>query len=311
MQFRTLGKTGWQVSAVSMGCWNIGGQWGEVSEDTARATLLKAVECGVNLFDTADAYGTIPGASEVLIGRAFRGMRDRVLLASTAGNYGRRAGCPLPFTSWLHVKLCCEASLFRLQTDYLDLLQCHLGSATEAETEVFLEGFARLKQAGLIRAWGVSTNNVEVLQRFNAGGECATCQLDYSLLNPVPEQRLLPYCRQNNIGTLIRGPLAMGMLSGKFTAETRFDDITRQGWNEGQGRENFLRRLQRVEELRFLGTGRSMAQAALQYVLAHPAVSCAIPGAKSPEQIAANAAAADGRLTEAEAAQARAVAAAA
>jgi myo-inositol catabolism protein IolS len=297
MQHRTLGKTGWQVSAISMGCWNIGGQWGDVDEETARTTLLKAVDCEVNLFDTADAYGTIPGGSERLIGRAFHGMRDRVILASKAGNYSRRAGAPLPFTSWLHVKLCCEASLFRLKTDYLDLLQCHLGNASEAETEVFLEGFTRLKEAGLIRAWGVSTNNLEVLRRFNATGECATCQMDYSLLNRAPEQEMLPYCQQQNIGTLIRGPLAQGLLSGKFTPETHFTDSVRESWNEGSGHERFLRNLQRVEQLRFLANGRSMAQAALQYVLAHSAVSCAIPGAKSPEQVAANAAAADGGLS--------------
>ena len=122
MQYRTLGKTGWRVSAIGMGCWNIGGQWGDVSEETARATLRKAVDCGVTLFDTADAYGTVPGDSEVLLGRAFQGIRDRVILASKAGNYARRANAPLPFTSRLHVKLSSEASLFRLRTDYLDLL---------------------------------------------------------------------------------------------------------------------------------------------------------------------------------------------
>jgi aryl-alcohol dehydrogenase-like predicted oxidoreductase len=308
MQNRTLGKTGWRVSAVSMGCWNIGGQWGDVSEETARATIHRALECGVNLFDTADAYGTIPGGSEEILGRALRGTRDRVILASKAGNYARRPGAPLPFTSWLHVKLCCEATLFRLKTDSLDLLQCHLGNASEAETEVFLEGFARLKEAGLIRAWGVSTNSVEVLRRFNAGGDCATCQLDYSLLNRAPEQELLPYCRENNIGTLIRGPLAQGTLAGKFTRDHRFTDSVRAGWNDGPGRERFLQRLDTVEKLRFLATdGRPLAHAALQYVLAHPAVSCAIPGARSPEQAAANAAAADGALTPQEVERARAV----
>jgi aryl-alcohol dehydrogenase-like predicted oxidoreductase len=307
MQYRTLGKTNWQVSAVSMGCWNIGGQWGDVSEEQARATLFKALDCGVNLFDTADAYGTIPGASETIIGRAFKGMREKVFIATKAGNYARRAGAPLPFTSWLHVKLCCEASLFRLQTDYVDLLQCHLGNATNAETEVFIEGFTRLKEAGLIRAWGVSTNSVETLKRFNAGGDCAACQLDYSLLNRAPEKDVLPYCLERNVGTLIRGPLAKGLLSGKFTADSKFDDSVRQGWNEGGGRESFLRNLQRVEQLRFLAQGRRMTHAALQYVLAHPAVTCAIPGAKSPEQIAENAAAADGRLTDEELAKLRGI----
>jgi aryl-alcohol dehydrogenase-like predicted oxidoreductase len=307
MEYRTLGKTGWRVSTVSMGCWNIGGQWGEVGEEAARATLHRSLDRGVNLFDTADAYGTIPGQSEEILGRTFRGMRDRVILASKAGNYARRAEAPLSFTSWLHVKLCCEATLFRLKTDYLDLLQCHLGGASEAETEVFLEGFARLKEAGLIRAWGVSTNSVEVLRRFNASGECASCQLDYSLLNRTPEKDLLPYCGESQIGTLVRGPLAQGLLAGKFSRDHRFTDTVREGWNDGPGRERFLQRLESVDRLRFLATGsRTLAQAALQYVLTHPAVSCAIPGAKSPEQAAANAGAADGALSPEELERARA-----
>ncbi len=298
MQYRVLGKTGWQVSAIGLGTWNIGGQWGEVDDRTALATIWRAFDCGVNFFDTADAYGEPPGRSEELLGKALKGVRHEVFIATKVGNWARRHGHPFPYTSPLHIIACCHASLYRLQTDYIDLYQCHIGNPTDAEVEVFLEAFEQLKAQGKIRAYGISTNSLDALQRFNRHGTCATCQLDYSIINRAPEKDLLPYCQEHNIGVIVRGPLAKGILSGKFTPETKFTDSVRASWNEGQARERFLRRLEVVERLRFLERdGRTMAQAAIQFVLAHPAVHCAIPGAKSPEQAAANAAAGDGSLT--------------
>ncbi|MCS7187910.1 MAG: aldo/keto reductase [Armatimonadota bacterium] len=298
MQYRVLGKTGWQVSVIGLGTWNIGGQWGEVDDRTAITTIWRAFECGVNFFDTADAYGEPPGRSEELLGKALQGIREEVFIATKVGNWARRHGHPLPYTSTLHIIACCHASLYRLRTDYIDLYQCHIGNPTNAEVDVFLEAFERLKEQGKIRAYGISTNSLEALQRFNKLGTCATCQLDYSILNRAPERDLLPYCQERNIGVIVRGPLAKGVLAGKFTPDTIFTDEVRRSWNEGQRREKFLKQLQIVERLRFLERdNRTMAQAALQFVLSHPAVSCAIPGAKSPQQAEANASAGDGTLT--------------
>lgn len=305
MQYRTLGKTGWRVSAVSMGCWGIGGQWGDVSDEQAIRTLHAAYDAGINLYDTADSYGIPPGRSEMLVGRAFKDRRDRVYLATKVGNWARRAGHPLPFTSPEHVVLCCHASLYRLQTEYIDLYQCHIGNLEDPT--VFLEAFERLKQDGKIRAYGISTDSVDVLRRFNRDGTCNTCQLNYSILNRRAEAELLPYCREQHIGTLVRGPLAQGLLAGKFTSETRFTDSVRASWND-ERRAWFLTQLQRVEQIRFLEQpGRTLAQAALQFVLTHPAVSCAIPGAKDESQARANAAAADGALSPDELERLRAV----
>lgn len=298
MQYRTLGKTGWQVSVIGLGTWNIGGQWGEVDDRTALATVWRAYECGVNFFDTADAYGEPPGRSEELLGKALQGIRQEVFIATKVGNWARRHGHPLPYTSPLHIIACCHASLYRLRTDYIDLYQCHIGDPTDAEIDVFLEAFERLKEQGKIRAYGISTNSLSALQRFNKLGTCSTCQLDYSILNRAPEKDLLPYCQEQNIGVIVRGPLAKGVLSGKFTPDTVFTDEVRRSWNEGPRREKFLKQLEVVERLRFLERdGRTLAQAALQFVLSHPAVSCAIPGAKSPQQAEANAKAGDGVLT--------------
>ncbi|MEX0654282.1 MAG: aldo/keto reductase [Phycisphaeraceae bacterium] len=304
MQYRTLGKTGWKVSAIGFGAWGIGGQWGPVEQRQALATLSAAYDAGMNFFDTADAYGDPPGLSEELTGKALAPHRDKVYIASKVGNWARRAGHPLPFTSPLHVINCCHASLYRLGTETIDLYQCHIANLDEPD--VFLDAFEQLKKAGKIRAYGISTNDVKVLERFNRDGQCATCQLDYSLLNREPERELLPYCRTNNIGTIIRGPLAKGVATGKFTRATTFSDSVRQGWNDGAGREKFHAQLALVEKLRFLEAhGRTMPHAALQYVLAHAAVSVAIPGAKSPEQARTNAAATQGKLLPDEVERAR------
>jgi aryl-alcohol dehydrogenase-like predicted oxidoreductase len=294
MQYRTLGKTGWQVSAIGMGCWGIGGQWGPVEERDAIATVHKALDSGINLFDTADAYGV--GESERRLGKALRDRRDKALIATKVGNFGRRLGHPLSYATPHHVYLCCDASLHRLQTDTIDLYQCHIGDLQDPS--IFLEAFETLRQQGKIRAYGISTNSVDVVKAFDRDGNCAAVQLNYSLLSRGTEESLLPLCAERNIGVLVRGPLAQGVLAGKFTPDTTFTDSVRSGWNQGEQRQRFLRNLDRVEKLRFLARDdRTMAQAALQFVLAHPAVTCAIPGAKSPEQAEQNARAADGELT--------------
>jgi myo-inositol catabolism protein IolS len=294
VQYRRLGKTGWDVSTVSLGCWGIGGQWGPVAEGEAIAVMHEAIELGVNLFDTADAYG--PMTSEELVGKALVGRRDRVYVATKVGNFGRRQSSPLAYDVPEHVYLCCDASLHRLGSDYIDLYQCHIGDL--ADPSIFLEAFERLVERGKVRAYGISTNSLAVAQAFNRDGRCATVQLNYSIANPSAGRDLLPWCQQNDVGTLIRGPLAQGVLAGKFTAETRFDDSVRRGWNEGAAHEQFLRRLALVDRLEWLERpSRPLAQAALQWVLANPAVTCAIPGAKSLAQIRANAGAADGALS--------------
>lgn len=292
---RVLGKTGWMVGVVGFGAWGIGGQWGHVEDQLAIDTIRAAVDAGVNFFDTADAYGQPPGRSEELLKRALRGLREKVFIASKVGNFARRQGHPLPYTSPLHVELCCDASLHRLGVDYLDLYQCHLGDAPDYS--VFLEAFQMLIQKGKIRAYGISSNVLRAVQSFNADGRCATVQCEYSILNRAAERELLPYCQQNNIGVIVRGPLVKGVLAGKFTPQTVFEDEVRRSWNQGEQRAKFLRQLEIVEKLRFLDRpGRNLAQAALQFVLSHPAVSVAIPGAKSPQQAVSNAAAGEAVL---------------
>ncbi len=297
MKYRTLGRTGWDVSAVSMGCWGIGGQWGPVEEKQAVDTIRAALDAGVNLFDTADAYGM--GQSEVYTGKALANVRSKVYIATKVGNWGRRFNDAPRLNSIYSIMNCCHASLYRLGTDYIDLYQCHVG--TPEHPEIFVEAFELLKKEGKIREYAISTNDLNSLIALDARGGCASCQINYSILNRGAEKDILPYCREHNIGVLLRGPIAQGLLVDKFTAETRFDDIVRQKWNpDGNQREDFLEKLEKVAALRRLvPEGSSMLDLALQFVLANPAVTCPIPGMKTPEQARSNAAAADGELDEA------------
>ncbi len=294
MQYRTFGKTEWQVSAISLGCWGIGGQWGPVPEGEAIRTVHAAMDLGINLLDTADAYGL--GVSEELVGKAIRDRRDKAYIATKVGNFARRAGSPLAYDTPHHVYLCCDASLGRMKIDTIDFYQCHIGDL--ADPTIFLEAFERLHEQGKIRTYGISTDSLAVAQAFDRDGKCAGIQLNYSLLNRKPEADLLPWCGENRIGTLLRGPIAQGVLAGKFTPESHFDDSVRVGWNEGAGRERFLSQLAAVERWKSLATPeRSLAQIALAWTLTNPAVTCAIPGAKNVAQVESNAAAADLVLT--------------
>jgi aryl-alcohol dehydrogenase-like predicted oxidoreductase len=295
MQYRTLGKTGWEISAISMGCWAIGGQWGEIDKKEAIDTVRAARDAGINFFDTADAYGM--GQSERYLGEAVRSERDRVYIATKVGNWGRRFGDPFNYRTVYSVYNCCDASLYRLGTDYIDLYQCHIPSPEEPE--IFVEAFERLVEAGKIRHYAISTNDVEAVKALNANGKCASCQINYSILNRSAEADILPYCQEQNIGVLLRGPIAQGLLADKFSRDSTFDDQVRQKWNPGGNkREEFEAQLDVVDGLReILEPGQKMSHLALQFTLAHPAVTAPIPGMKSPEQARDNAAAADGALT--------------
>ena len=302
MEYRTFGKTGWRVSPIGMGCWAIGGNmWGPTDDADSVAAIHASLDAGVNLLDTADAYGI--GHSEELIGRNLGAKRDGVFIATKFGNWARGQGHPFPFTSKYHVFACCDASLYRLRTDVIDLYQCHIGSPEN--TDLFLDALDELVQVGKIRAYGISTGSLEAVQKFNARGTCSVVQLDYSILNRKPEADLLPYCAANNIGTLIRGPLAMGKLSGKMTPATTFPDTdTRQNWTKPENLQKFADDLATVDRLRFLQTGeRTLAQAALAFVLAQDGATVAIPGAKNIAQAVSNAHAADLALTPDEMAQ--------
>lgn len=317
MLYRTLGKTGLQASAVGLGTWNIGNQWGHVSEEQAISTIRSAIDHGINLIDTAESYGMPAGLSEERLGNALAGLRDRVHIVSKIGRWGRRSGQMVPMTTTDMVRLCVHASLYRLKTDYVDVMLCHEGKLAEPSlADTYLDGFELLKQQGLIRTYGISTDRLEVLELFNRRGTCQVVEVDYSLLNRNPDKEFFPYCQEHDIAVLVRGPLHKGLLSGKYSGKTVFTDTVRSEWYKSdRAKQKLARKLQKVEQLKIaLSVGENiaresitsesiargntarestasenMAASAIQFVTSHPIAPVAIVGAKSSMQSISNA----------------------
>ena len=171
---------------------------------------------------------------------------------------------------------------------------CHEGKLADPKlADTYIEGFELLKQQGLIGTYGISTDRLEVLKLFNVGGTCQVVEVDYSLLSRNPDKEFLPYCEENGIAVLVRGPLHKGLLSGKYSTETTFTDTVRSEWYKSdRAKQKLARKLAKIEQLRqILTPGEEMVTAALRFVTSHPIAPVAIAGAKSPEQAAINASA--------------------
>ncbi|MBI2821870.1 MAG: aldo/keto reductase [Acidobacteria bacterium] len=297
MKYRTLGRTGLVVSEIGFGCWAIGGPflvqgrpmgWGPVDDVRSQAAILRALELGINFFDTADIYGL--GHSESLLGQTLRTHRHSVVIASKAGNIALPDGSSRKDFSGAHLRQACEASLRRLQTDYLDLYQLHnppLRAIWEGDAGETLE---RLQQEGKVRHFGVSTSHPAEGEEIIGRNFGATLQVVFNVLNQKPAGGLLGLACRSGYGIIARVPLASALLVGKI-----------QSWNfhPQDNRTNFLTRrrlaevtpkLQRYQELCRVH-GERPVSAALRFILEHPAVGTAIPGAKTPEQVSENAAA--------------------
>ena len=298
MLMKSFGRLGWPVSAVGLGAWNIGNQWGDIDDATAWATVRAASGAGMNLFDVAESYGIPNGLSEVRVGQALSGIRHNVILVSKIGNWGQRTGGAIPKTGVDSIRISGHAILGRLRTDWVDVILCHKGDL--GDPTVYLEGFEALKDEGCLRAYGISTNDLDVLKRFNRESTCSVVQVDYSLLNRGAEEAFLPYCREHGIAVMVRGPLAKGLLSGRYTKDSVFTDSVRAGWSAGGAQQDqFEERVAQVGRLaEIVPAGEEMVQAAIRYTFSHEAVSVSIPGAKSAIQARTNAAAGSRTLTE-------------
>jgi aryl-alcohol dehydrogenase-like predicted oxidoreductase len=298
---RTLGKSKIPVTELGIGLWAIGGDsWGPTDDRDSLSTIDAALEAGVTFFDTADVYGA--GHSEELLGKAMRGRRDKFIVATKIGwqDFNSEQD-QTAYTSVDKLVDGVESNLRRLQTDYIDLMQSHI-SYREPTMEVFLEGFQKLQQEGKLRAYGVSTSDLDYLKAFNKDGSCSSLQIDYSILNRTPEAEIFPYCRENDIGVIVRGPLAMGILTGKFHLDTVFhENDWRKRWQENEDeRKIFENDLKCVQKLKTLFPERDLARLALQFVLSNPAVTTVIPGAKNVQQLHNNLAAAGDPLSDPE-----------
>lgn len=294
MKYRSLGRTGWKVSEISFGAWAIGGSWGHVSDEDALAALYKAVDCGINFFDTADVYGN--GRSEQLIAKLRKNCKQEIIVATKAGRRLPRQiveGYSIEnLTTWV------EDSLRNLSTDALDLLQLH-GPPTELydRPEVFeiLDG---LVKAGKIRCYGVSVEKVEEALKAIEFPNVQTVQIIFNCFRQRPAEKFFQEAKRKQVGILARVPLASGMLTGKLRRDSTFAADDHRNFNRhGEAFDvgetfsgvDYNMGLEAVEEIRaILPAGVSMSQFALRWILTFDAVSCAIPGGKRPEQVADN-----------------------
>jgi aryl-alcohol dehydrogenase-like predicted oxidoreductase len=299
MNYRSLGRTGWNISEISFGAWAIGGAWGEVSDEESLAALNQAIDAGVNLIDTADVYGN--GRSHRLIGKLKKARKEEIIVATKVGRrlpkqtvegYSRAN-----LTSWV------DYNLLDLNTEVLDLVQLHTPA-----TDVFYrpEIFGMLDdlvQAGKIRYYGVSVERVEEGLKALEYPNVQSVQIIFNCFRQRPAELFFAQARQKQVGVLARVPLASGLLTGKFGPDSKFSNDDHRHFNRrGQQFDvgetfsgvDYETALAAVEELRSLApAGMSMSQFALRWILMFDAVSCAIPGGKRPNQVLENTKAAE------------------
>lgn len=299
MQYRELGRTGYKVSTVSFGAWAIGGTWGDVKDDESLAALNRALDLGVNFFDTADGYGD--GHSEQLLGKLRKERSEKFQVAT---KIGRRLNPHVPSGyNKENLTAFVERSLRNLDTEALDLLQLHC-PPTEVYymPEVFdiLDEF--VKQGKVIH-YGVSVEKVEEALKAIEYPNVKTVQIIFNIFRQRPLDLFFSEAQKRNIGILARVPLSSGMLTGKMTSSSSFQEddhrqFNRHGESFDRGETfsglDYETGLQAVDELRSLvPTEMTLTLMALRWILMSPAVTCAIPGAKRPAQVEENVRAAD------------------
>jgi len=300
---RPLGASGLDVSPIGLGCWAIGGHftldgrpdsYGPVDDDESVRAIRRALDLGVTFFDTADAYGT--GHSEEVLGRALAGVRDQVVIATKFGYV------PDPSTRALlgtdtspgYARRALEASLRRLGTDRVDLYQLHVGALPAGEADDLFATLDDLRREGLIRAYGWSSGEADLVRAAAGRWPLASVQHELNVLHDRPD--LLEVAADHGLTTIANMPLAMGLLSGKYDAASALSrqDVRGSGhaWVRyfvgGRPDPDFLARLAAVRELLTSG-GRTLAQGALGWVMARSGGTVAIPGFKNLRQAEENA----------------------
>lgn len=273
--------------------------WGHVDDRESVEAIHQAIDCGINLIDTAPIYGL--GHSEEIVARALRGRRDEVVLATKCGLLFPKSRNDPPARCLTRKSILreCDASLRRLQTERIDLYQCHWPDPSTPISET-MEALLHLRAQGKITAIGLSNFGCEEIAAARACGPVHAVQPLFSLLTPHAADELIPYCREHRIAVLPYSPLAKGLLTGKFSADMTFADVRARD-PEFMG-DRFRRNLAVVEQLRPLAAryGRTVAQLMINWTLSYPGVTAPIVGAKRPSQVLENAGGAGWSLDDAD-----------
>ena len=298
MKYRTLGRTGFKVSEIGFGGWAIGGGWGPQDEGESLFALQKAIDLGVNFIDTAAGYGG--GRSERLIAQALKGRRDKVYVATKTppapGDWPPSPYCRAEERySEKYLRENVEERLRNLATDCIDVLQLHTWTRAWNRAPSPLATLRKLQKEGKVRFFGISTpeNDQNSVVELMKGGWLDVVQVIYNIFEQEPAAEILPVAKESNVGIIVRVPFDEGALTGRFTKETQFDAKDfRTRYFAG---DRLARAVERAQKVRaeLAGTAYSMPQAALKFVLAHPAVSTVIPGIRNVAQAQANCGASD------------------
>ncbi len=301
MQYRNIGKTGISVSEIGFGAWGIGGGWGPTADAELIRALKRAFDLGITFYDTAAAYGE--GHSETLIGKAFEGRRDQVVIASKIPPKNGR--WPAKDTDNLRdlfpadwIIETTERTLKNLGSDYLDVQQLHAWANAFMEQTEWLEALQKLKEQGKIRAFGVSANDWDPYGAVNLvkSGWIDSVQVIYNIFEQRPEEQLLPAAVEHGVGIFARVPFEEGLLTGTFKPGYQFADGDWRGeWLTPERLEIAWPKVEALKQ--YLAPDRpTLAALALKFCLSHPAVSSVIPGMRRISSVEANAPVSDGVL---------------
>jgi aryl-alcohol dehydrogenase-like predicted oxidoreductase len=295
MRFNELGKTGIKVSAVAIGTWAMGGDWwGSIDDGECIAAIQAGLDAGINIIDTAPAYGW--GYAERLVGKAIKGRpRDRIVLATKCGLH---ENAPRDMSRAGIIKEV-DVSLQNLGTDYIDIYQIHWPDG-KTSVEEAMGAMLELKQKGKVKAVGVSNFDVALMKECLAAGRLDSLQPPYSLLQREIEGEILPFCRENHIGLLSYGSLGAGMLTGKYSTPPKVEGAERRATFYPFFKEPlFGKALKLVGALKEIagGRGKPVSHVAINWVSQQPGMTCALVGCKNPAQAKENAAAGDWDLS--------------
>jgi aryl-alcohol dehydrogenase-like predicted oxidoreductase len=302
MDYVKLAQTDRSVSRIAFGCEPLGGtDWGNIDEQQVLNAVSHALDLGVNLFDTADVYGL--GRSEEMLAQALGPRRHDVVIISKFGlnwTYAEDGGRARTFrdSSPRRVVEALENTLRRLRIDTLPIYLIHWPDPNTPVAET-LEALARCQEEGKVGAVGVSNFPIELLREANTLHRLSVTELSYNIIDRKAETDVMPYCQEKHINLITYGPLAQGLLTGKYDISSYFEKNDRRHRLPHFHQDNLAENLHIVERLKEVGSlhQKTPAQVALQWVLSNPSVSCAIVGAKSPRQIEENVKALDIHLS--------------